>query len=423
MKRLISLFSLVWLTASCSHHTKHSEELAHIHIIDRNGITETISSKERLKRYGQVDFITPQPYQKVLRVFGRGKDGNVRSVATTYFPNGQIQKSLDIVNSRAQGRYQEWHANGSKKLACNVIGGVADLNENAAQTWIFDGECLAYNENGRLSARIMYSKGELEGTSEYYHPNGKPKKNAPYKKNQIDGTVTKFYPNGNTMETVHYRQGQKHGNAERFWESGEVAAVEQWQNGKLAKGRYTDEQKNSIAEVNYGNGFRAHFNQGRLDQLQEYTNGELLGLIQEFDANGILTHEFHVEKGNKHGEERYFREVARAGEEPDVKYSLEWYEGDVQGLVKTWYDSGQLESQKEMSGNTKHGVSTAWYSDGKLMFIEEYEHGRLMRGDYYNKTDGTISSKVQQGKGIATLFNESGSFVRKVNYDNGNPIQ
>ncbi len=42
-----------------------STTLSSINIIDRNGISETVSSKDRLKKYEEVDWLAPQPYEKV----------------------------------------------------------------------------------------------------------------------------------------------------------------------------------------------------------------------------------------------------------------------------------------------------------------------------------------------------------------------
>lgn len=45
--------------------------LTSITIVDKNGFTETLSVKERLKKYENMPFLSPQPYQKVLRLFAK----------------------------------------------------------------------------------------------------------------------------------------------------------------------------------------------------------------------------------------------------------------------------------------------------------------------------------------------------------------
>src|SRR5665647_788644 len=69
-------------------------KLTSIHIIDRNGMEETISNKDRLGQYQKADFMQQQPYQKVLRIYERDSRGNIRSVVTTYHEKGNPKQFL-----------------------------------------------------------------------------------------------------------------------------------------------------------------------------------------------------------------------------------------------------------------------------------------------------------------------------------------
>ena len=90
-------------------------------------------------------------------------------------------------------------------------------------------------------------------------------------------------------------------------------------------------------------------------------------------------------------------------------------------MVKTWYPDGSMESQREMSGNYKNGLLTAWYIDGNLMLIEEYDRDKLIRGEYFKKGEKIPASQVAGGKGVATLFDSEGNYLRRVNIFNGRP--
>ncbi len=98
-----------------------------------------------------------------------------------------------------------------------------------------------------------------------------------------------------------------------------------------------------------------------------------------------------------------------------------WYQGKAQRTMKSWYPDGTLESQRELSNNAKNGVLTAWYSDGNLMMLEEYEKDKLLRGDYFRKGDKTPISQVQEGKGIAMTYDSEGMFIEKITYERGKP--
>jgi len=56
---------------SCSrfaNQTQNKSTLACIHIVDRNGMTETISAEEKLSKLNNVDFEKKQPYKQVTQI-------------------------------------------------------------------------------------------------------------------------------------------------------------------------------------------------------------------------------------------------------------------------------------------------------------------------------------------------------------------
>src|ERR1700730_8704143 len=126
--------------------------LASVHIIDRNGFSETIGNKERLNQFQNINFLSSQPYQKVLRIYARDSKGNIRSVVNTYHENGNPKQFLEILNARANGTYCEWHENGAMSVMTKVIGGQPDVTSAAEHSWLFDGISYAWNEEGELIA-------------------------------------------------------------------------------------------------------------------------------------------------------------------------------------------------------------------------------------------------------------------------------
>ncbi len=395
--------------------------LTSIHIVDRNGFAETISNKERLNQYQNTNFLKPQPYQKVLRIYARSSSGNLRSVITTYHENGNVKQFLEVLNARAHGKYYEWHENGSMSVMTQVIGGTPDVTPMAERSWLFDGLSCAWDEEGNLMAEIPYCQGSIEGTAVHYHKNGQIWKAIPYSKNQADGLVQIFKSDGELLQQIHYVQGQRQGYSWRYWDCDHLASQEEYNCGKLVNGQYFDQQGNVVGEVKQGNGYRAVFGKTHIQELQEYVDGVLEGEVKVFNAEGRLKRIYHVKNGIKHGEEIEYYDRLTAALTPQPKLSFHWYEGKVQGLAKTWYTNGNQESQKEMAKNAKNGVLTAWYRDGNLMMMEEYEDDKLTRGDYFKKGERSPVSQVNQGKGLATIFDADGYFVQKINYFNGKP--
>lgn len=413
--------SVLLLLSSCSVPQivyDKSDTLASINIIDQEGISETFSNPDRLKNYQNVNFLAPQPYKKVLRIYQRNPEGNIIACVTSYHPNGQIKQYLDVVNGRAHGAYREWHENGVLKIDAEVIGGDADITPNAEKTWLFQGCAKAWDDDGNLIANIPYEKGHLVGNSLYYHSNGNLWKKVPFEKNQVHGTYEVYLENGTLLTTSEYVYGTREGKSLRFWEEGKIASEETFLRGRLITGCYYEPNGELTSEIRDGHGFKAVFGRNSIAELQEYAYGIMEGEVRVFGNNKQLVKVYHLKNGFKHGEEiDYFDHPGAI----HPKLLVTWHDAKIQGWVKTWYANGTMESQKEMTDNKKSGLSTAWYQDGNLMMIEEYDQNKLVRGEYYKKGDKIPLSQVSKGKGLVTLFDAQGSFLRKITYLNGKP--
>lgn len=421
MKRiLLVVLSMVVLTG-CGR-SNGPATLSSINIIDRNGFSETIRNEERLKQYADVNFLEQQPYQKVMRVFARDSHGNIKAYITSYHPNGHPKQYLEVVNNRANGVYREWHVNGTLKLDTFVIGGTADLDTGAERTWLFDGKSSAWDDKGNLIAEIPYHSGVLEGVSTFYHANGQMWKQEPCHEGKIQGTYCIYLENGELLQTMEYVAGLKHGPAKRYWKPDVVAADETFCDGFLTLGNYYDICGKLVCSVKNGEGLRAIFSKNCISEIHEYHQGKLEGLVKVFGSSGALISTHNVRNGLKHGEETEYYPCEKSGKELAPMLSVNWAEGKIQGIVKTWYPNGVMESKREMINNKKNGLFSAWYPDGSVMMMEEYDQGKLVRGEYFTAGERMPISQVAAGKGIATLFDSDGNLMRKITYNSGKPL-
>ncbi len=413
-------FLLLLILCSCaSKSAQNSNDLTTIQIMNRNGFSETISAKERLGKYENTDFLSPQPYQKVVRVFGKAGQGKTESKITTYHSNGQPWQYLEIENGRAHGKFIEWHPNGHVKVEGYIIEGTPDVSEMAKLTWFFEGCCLVNDEQGRPKAKIFYEKGLLEGTSLYFHPNGSLSQELPYTKDAIHGLVQIYDRAGNCIERISYIHGEKDGIAQAHWTPDQLKYEETYDKGYLINGDYFNSQGQKIAQIENGEGTKALFDDNSLFSLIEYHEGKNEGVVQNFNAEGQLVSSYSIKDGMKHGEEREY--YPSNDKQPQPKLYLQWNEDVLEGLAKTWYENGVLESEREIHQNQKQGQAFAWYKDGNLMLIEEYESDQLVKGSYFKKWEKNPISKIEDGKGLATLFDKEGKFLKKVSYEKGLP--
>jgi antitoxin component YwqK of YwqJK toxin-antitoxin module len=420
MKKILSLLFLILLCGCLSKTTDQSNSIVSMQIIDRNGFTETISNKDRLTSYQTMDFTHPQPYQKVLRVYGRDLAGKSHSRITSYHDNGQLWQYLEVTDGRANGLYQEWFSNGHLKIEAHVVEGVADIHDLAQATWVFEGECKVWDEQSRLIGEFFYEKGLLHTPARYYFPNGILQKLIPYVQGEIHGVVQIFDHQGKIIEETPYVNGERHGEAYAYWVPGQLLSQEVFDHGRLLKAIYYDPAGNPVAEIKEGNGKVAQFKEGTLHMLVSYIGGFPEGEIQVFYPNGSLHVSYVMKEGKKNGEEwEYY--LSEPGKTLIPKLCLHWHEDQIKGQVKTWYPNGQIESQREVNGNKKQGVCFAWYKNGDLMLVEEYENDLLIKGTYYKKGDKKAVSRIDSGKGLATLYTNEGLFLKKVSYEKGKP--
>jgi len=423
-KIILCLRILTILFLSACHYTgRWEEELVLIQIQDRNGISETISAEERLVNYSTINFLAAQPYKKILRTYR--SEGKNRSVITTYHPNGMLYQMLEVKEMRAFGLFQEWFANGTKKIEATVVGGSADLTTQAQETRIFDGLMEVWNETAQLVAQIQYEKGILFGISIAYYPSGLEQQKIPYFQDQIHGTVQSFWDNGNLREEAPYHFGVREGITLGFWPNGEHASEEEHKEGLLCRAAYWNLKGERIAAVTEANGFRGVFNRENLSELQEIREGLIEGNIREFNAQGTLLRSYNLKNDKKQGEEiTYFipDKSATAGS-CHPKLSIQWDLDTVHGIIKSWYRSGQMQSQREFCRNKRCGIACAWYLGGSLMLLEEYENDQLIKGQYYKKNLPEPISSIVGGNGTAFLYDEEGLFLQKIPYAKGQPIE
>ena len=123
MKRVYGIICVgVLLFGSCQRNTPLQQgALTSIQLIDRHGVRETVSTKERLKSYQRNDFLLAQPYEKVVRVFSPNREGQIITKLTSYHANGEVKQYLEVLNGRAHGIYKEWYENGQEKVQFQAV--------------------------------------------------------------------------------------------------------------------------------------------------------------------------------------------------------------------------------------------------------------------------------------------------------------
>lgn len=404
----------LFLLIFCSCYMKsEKQDLICIQVNDRNGFSETISSKDRLSKYKNENFLSSQPYKKVIRIFKNYKNNNKISKLTSYYDNGMIEQYLEALNGRAFGKYIKWHKNGKKSVEAKVIGGSAGLNSLHQSDWIFDGICRAFDKEGNLISTFNYKVGKLEKEAIYYFPSKKIKRIENYKNDFLDGKFIEFDEDGKVIYESFYEKGKKEGVAKKYFLE-KLISLEKYEKGLLKEGSYFEKDK-LISKIKNGEGIKYIFKNGLIEKTVQYKKGKAEGKVEIFKDKKLLK-EFFIKDEKKEGEEiEYFLDTGVK------KLSINWKKGGIKGFVKTYYPNSNIRSQTEIIQNKKNGISTVWYEDGNLMFIEKYEKDVLKEGSYYKKEEEVPFSEVIKGSGVATIFCEDGTILRSIKYRNSIP--
>lgn len=411
MKKLA--FSFLFLLSSCASKQKPSHLLS-LQLVDRNGQTETISQIERVKIYEKQNFDQPQSYEKILRVYSKNQEGKNPSLITTYHKNGQLFQKLEALDGRAFGSYQEYYENGVVRIKASVIEGTADITDLAQSTWVFNGQCHVYYPTGDLEAIFEYDRGKKSGPATYYHQNGKQKKKLYFLDDQACGTIEEFTEEGDLLFTYEFKNGIQTGPAYKFYNNQTIAFEETWVNDTLSSGKYFTPEGTLISEIIQGKGIKTLFHEGIIQTQVEYDKGKISGKIVEYAPVGKINCYYHIFENQKTGEEGVYFE-----DSDQLKMLIDWHQDEISGIVKTFYKSGVLESQKTFSHNKKNGPVSCYYPDGSLMLLETYSQDRLIEGKYFKKGESEPASIIEEGTGCATIFDEWGGICKQVHYEKG----
>ena len=422
MNKLLAFLFLLIASSCSSTQSPREHQIISMQLIDRNGFSETISTKDRIKKYQTTDFLSPQPYQKVLRVYAKSPEGKSPSFLTSYHPNGHIWQYLSILDGRAHGEYKEWYPSGKLRMHLEIIEGFADLQESSQRTWVFDGKNLIYDENGNLTAEILYDKGMLHDTSTYFYSSGSVQKTIPFSRNAIHGQVSIYFEDGHLKESLFYQDGCKEGISTGYWKSSGMQYRENYSHDLLLEGTYLDVQGQLLSEIIGGSGWKSAFDNDTLHSRIEYTQGKAIGKVEIYSPEGAYAGFYHQAEGKKNGEEVLFYPMPIKNTKPIPKLSVNWTDDALEGEVKTWYENGICESQRQFHSNKKHGVCLSWYKNGDLMLMEEYDHDAILKASYFKKGDKKPVSKIENGKGTATLFSSDGRFQKTIHYEKGVPM-
>jgi len=155
---------------------------------------------------------------------------------------------------------------------------------------------------------------------------------------------------------VPFKNGLKHG-TELIYATKQVLNVE---------AKRTDHVRYVETEVPWENGVlngvqKSYHATGKLASETSYDHGEITGEARSYTDEGELLRVVRYEKGRKHGDM-----VDYWPKNGNVKRSVPYVAGQVKGVAKEFYLSGQLKWERPFKDNVQHGIEKHYEADGKL---------------------------------------------------------
>jgi len=97
-----------------------------------------------------------------------------------------------------------------------------------------------------------------------------------------------------------------------------------------------------------------------------------------------------------------------------------------QGLIKTLYKNGKVESEINYSNNIRNGEAKFYFENGNAKRILIYVNGKVdgLVKEFYENGKLKLSYTISNGKkeGPVSFFREDGSFINDISYEQGKRI-
>ena len=111
---------------------------------------------------------------------------------------------------------------------------------------------------------------------------------------------------------------------------------------------------------------------GEFSNTNKADNNDTNGILREWYNNGELFLEFNMKNGIKNG-------VCRKWHNNGELMLIYYYDnGKLHGKQTKWYSNGNIKAEWYYDNDVLHGISSEWYEDGKIKSVKEYNEGKLI---------------------------------------------
>ncbi len=303
--------------------------------------------------------------------------GNRQGLSTTYHPNGKKMGEIFYVDGHPNGPRFYFDPEGEiERIEYFKMGTIVKMEAYQDGKRVYTADVhkpmdlliLKY-PNGFLRFRINRTGSHFQGKAEWFYGNGQLEIDGQYVDGERDGKWTYYYPNGKIQSTGLYHLGTRVDEWKYYWPNGEFQESFTYLSDAIHgpnveyndKGIRTDSITYVLGEID---GDRYFYSEtGELQHIRVYDLGRIIGW-RKLNADGSIGDFVALKQGTGMVKALY----------PNGKTAMEYEikKGEFQeSPYRTYYSSGQLESEIPHKAGEDHGTTRYYYADGQVQ--REYQ--------------------------------------------------
>tara|TARA_B100000686_G_scaffold76341_1_gene82280 strand:- start:4656 stop:6947 length:2292 start_codon:yes stop_codon:yes gene_type:complete len=346
------------------------------------------------------------------------------------YDNGEKHWEKVYKNGVEDGYYKSWYPNSNPQMKVMLRKGkwhgkYTFWYENSKvkeeirySNGVKNGKFVFWNEDGVKIEQGHYNNGRKHGLNFVYHDDGSKQQQISYRDGQLHGQRKTWYENANVKEEARYINGKLDGVYSSWSTTGAMLKQKSYQNGRLHGPSITWWYKKRKINGNEINGPFGSPNQNHFKKEEaNYSSGMLDGIYKSWLESGILEKEIHYSSEKLDGP--YITWWPNGNKKEEINYR----DDQPDGAVNYWYMNGQKKEEYYTSDGKKNGIHNTWFQNGQKKYEHTYKKGRLngKSSIWYSGGQKKESGIYKNGKpsGYFTYWNENGQRREEGNFNVG----
>lgn len=302
-------------------------------------------------------------------------DTNTKKIIE-YYDNGNLKSEFHFLNNKKHGLQITYYPN--KRIDTSI-----EYNNGKKE-----GKYLKYydNENNDIKTITHYKNNEKNGTHQEYYPGNNIKKEYYYENNKQINKQIDYYKNGKKSKIEEYTYDEDVYNIHKFNENEELIYLYVKNKKNIIEQSYNNNLKLRYEEIIKDNGdksIKEYYYDGKPKYIYLSTKCSNCSNIKKISdvayyKDGKVEYEIYYEDNcsNTRKSETYYYESGNIKKE--IKRNSN--NRDEYLTIIEYYDTQQKQINNKYFMNksdNKHGISSNYSIDGKLILEELYNNGIL----------------------------------------------